>query len=74
MKLSLALLVVLLLAGNSSALVLYNSSLPPSRPANGTMGLYAGWMSCVVINPNWIIVCNHEGGGAGTSTGRRLFK
>jgi hypothetical protein len=31
------------------------------------MGLYSGWMGCVVINPNWIIVCNHEGGGPGTS-------
>ncbi len=67
MRLLLSLLVALLLAGNSQALVLYNDVVPPSTPPSGVMGLYAGWMSCVVVNPNWIIVCNHEGGGPGTS-------
>jgi uncharacterized repeat protein (TIGR02543 family) len=59
-------LVALLLVGNSQALVLYNDTMPPSRPPDGAMGLWCGWMSCVVINPNWIIVCNHEGGGVGS--------
>jgi uncharacterized repeat protein (TIGR02543 family) len=61
------LFVALLLAGNSQALVLYNNAVPPSIPPSGVMGLYGGWMGCVVINPNWIIVCNHEGGGQGTT-------
>ena len=66
MRLIFSLVVALLLAGNSQALVLYNNAVPPSTPPSGVMGLYAGWMGCVVINPNWIIVCNHEGGGVGT--------
>jgi hypothetical protein len=66
MGFALSLLVAALLAGNSQALVLYNDDAPPSRPPDSMVGLYAGWMSCAVIDPNWIIFCHHEGGGVGT--------